>query len=105
MATSESTVGFILEQLNGLVDIRVRKMFGEYALYYRDKVVGLICDDTLFLKITDGGRQMLKDAYKEGFPYPGAKPYIEVRETLENETDLKKLVELTELGIKRKTLK
>jgi DNA transformation protein len=52
MATSRSTTEFILDQLSAVPNVRVRKMFGEYALYCDEKVVALICDDQLFVKIT-----------------------------------------------------
>ena len=50
MATSRSTTEFILDQLSAVPNVRVRKMFGEYALYCDEKVVALICDDQLFVK-------------------------------------------------------
>ena len=74
MATKQSTVDFITDQLSSLENIRTRKMFGEYALYYEDKVVALICDDNLFVKITEAGKGFVGDDYQEGLPYPGAKP-------------------------------
>jgi TfoX/Sxy family transcriptional regulator of competence genes len=40
MATSQGTTDFILDQLSSVPNVRVRKMFGEYALYCDDKVVG-----------------------------------------------------------------
>ena len=49
MSTSKDTVAFIEDQLAGL-PIRTNPMFGEYGMYYDDKVVGFICDDTLFIK-------------------------------------------------------
>jgi len=49
-------------------------MFGEYALYCQDKVVALVCDDELFVKITPAGKMLVGDRYKEGEAYPGAKP-------------------------------
>ncbi len=55
MATSQSTMDFLTDQLGGLSDIRYKKMFGEYALYYNGKVVALVCDDQLFIKPTDQG--------------------------------------------------
>jgi TfoX/Sxy family transcriptional regulator of competence genes len=42
MATRSSTVEFVLEQLADLGDVRSRKMFGEYAIYYQEKRVGLV---------------------------------------------------------------
>jgi TfoX/Sxy family transcriptional regulator of competence genes len=73
MATKQSTVDYILDQLASVGDVRVRKMFGEYALYCNDKVVGLICDDNLFIKITEPGKKFVGKYYQEGHAYPGAK--------------------------------
>ena len=74
MATQPGTIEYLLEQLADLAGIATRKMFGEYALYCDHKVVALICDDQLFLKITDASTALL-DGAVEGFPYPGAKPW------------------------------
>ncbi len=73
MSTKQSTVDYILDQLKPLDNVAARKMFGEYGLYCDGKVVGLICDDTLFLKITESGRKLVGKYYQEGFAYPGAK--------------------------------
>lgn len=74
MATKQSTVDFIVDQLSSLENIRTRKMFGEYALYYEGKVVALICDDELFVKITEAGKSFVGEDYREGLAYSGAKP-------------------------------
>lgn len=50
-------------------------MFGEYCLYLSDKPVAFICDDQMFLKPTEAGRQLLSEVV-EAAPYPGAKPYF-----------------------------
>jgi TfoX/Sxy family transcriptional regulator of competence genes len=52
MATKQSTIDYLLDQLGSLPKVRARKMFGEYALYCNEKVVALICDDELYVKIT-----------------------------------------------------
>ncbi len=78
MATKQATVDYILDQLASLNGVHARKMFGEYALYFDGKVVGLICDDTLFVKITEGGKQFVGGFYQEGFAYPGAKASVEI---------------------------
>jgi len=49
-------------------------MFGEYALYYKDRVVALICDEVVYLKITPGTTALLED-HESSPPYPGAKPH------------------------------
>lgn len=74
MATKQSTIDFLLDQLSPLPAVRVRKMFGEYALYCDEKVVALICDNQLFVKITPAGRALVGERYQEGEAYPGAKP-------------------------------
>lgn len=74
MATKQSTVDYIVDQLTSLPNIHTRKMFGEYALYCNGKVVGLVCDNTLFVKITEPGKKFVGEYYVEGNAYPGAKP-------------------------------
>ena len=66
---------FLLEQLSGVPDVSARKMFGEYAIYSTGKVVALVCDELLFVKPSDAGRQFI-GRVTEGEPYPGAKPYF-----------------------------
>lgn len=53
MACSDNFVQYILDQTSEAGSIHVRKMFGDYGLYCDGKIVGLICDDLLFLKVTD----------------------------------------------------
>lgn len=78
MPTRKETAEYILDQLGRLGDARARKMFGEYALYYRDKVVALICDDDLFVKVTGPGKDMALGFYTEKAAYPGAKPSMKI---------------------------
>lgn len=75
MATEQSTADFIAEQMSGAGAMRTRKMFGEYALYCDDKVIAFICDDSLYLKITEPGRAVLKSE-ELGQAYPGSKDYF-----------------------------
>lgn len=74
MPTSKETIEYFLAQTAGAGAMRARSMFGEYALYCDNKVVGLVCDDQLFIKITPIADNYL-DKSAEGFPYPGAKPW------------------------------
>ncbi len=73
MATSQSTVDFIVEQVTGAGTVAARKMFGEYALFCDGKLVALICDDQLFIKPTVAGRAHI-GGVTEKPPYKGAKP-------------------------------
>lgn len=70
MATSKEFINNFLEKTEG-IPLRVRPMMGEYLLYYREKLLGDICDNKVLLKITPSSRQMLPDAEKM-LPYVGA---------------------------------
>lgn len=72
MASKQTTVDFILEQIKGAGTIRAKKMFGEYGIFCDDKIVALVCDDQLFVKKTTAGKSFLGIATEES-PYPGAK--------------------------------
>ena len=96
MATSKSTIDFITDQLRGVPAVSARKMFGEYAVYCGDKVVALVCDDQLFVKITEPGKALVGKRYAEGTAYPGAKPSILVSaHDLEDDERLSELIRAT----------
>ncbi|KVQ01136.1 competence protein TfoX [Burkholderia ubonensis] len=73
MASSQSTVDFIVEQMAAAGAVSARKMFGEYGIYCDGKMVALVCDDRLFVKPTPDGKAFLGEC-EESPPYPGAKP-------------------------------
>lgn len=96
MATSEATMAYILDQLQSLRGLRARKMFGEYAVYYQEKVVALVCDNELFVKITPEGKALLGEQYAEGLPYPGAKSAMRIApEVLEDADRLSGIIRVT----------
>ncbi len=96
MKTSQSTIDFLLDQLSSLPQVHARKMFGEYALYYDEKVVALVCDNQLFVKITPPGRTLLGERYLEGTAYPGAKPAMLIgADEIEDSERLCELVRVT----------
>jgi TfoX/Sxy family transcriptional regulator of competence genes len=96
MSTSQATIDFILDQVEGAGEVRARKMFGEYALYCDEKVVALVCDDTLYIKITEPGREFVGSHYAEGAPYPGAKPHMQIGDDLLDDRQwLSELIRLT----------
>ncbi|MFA5991492.1 MAG: TfoX/Sxy family protein [Candidatus Doudnabacteria bacterium] len=100
MATKQSTIDYLLDQLSAVPNIRTRRMFGNYALYCQDKVVALVCDDELFVKITPSGRKLLGENYQEGFAYPGAKSSIHVPgDLLEDRKFISNLILQTELAL------
>ena len=75
MATDERFAAYVCDQLAGAGDVRVRRMFGEYALYCDGKVVALLCDNRVFLKATKAADAWLS-APLRGCPFPGATPWI-----------------------------
>lgn len=81
MGTHRGTAAFILEQLGHPGRFAVRAMFGEFALYADGKVVGLICDDQLFVKIMAESAS-LTDRCDPGSPYPGARAHHVVTEDI-----------------------
>ena len=96
MATSQSTIDYILDQSRSAGFMSARKMFGEYALYCDGKVVGLVCDDTLFIKITEAGRAFVGQYYQEGYAYPGAKASMVIDgDRIEDSEWLGKLIRIT----------
>ena len=78
MATTQRTVDVLLEAMAGAGAVSAKKMFGEYGVYCDGKIVGLVCDDQLFMKVTAAGRAWLGDAVDEAPAYPGAKPSFRV---------------------------
>jgi TfoX/Sxy family transcriptional regulator of competence genes len=80
MPTQKETVEFILQKLGNREAFSARAMFGEYALYAEGKVVALICDNLLFVKITPASAE-LESVCEKGSPYPGAKPHYIVEES------------------------
>ena len=71
MASDREFVTFVCEQLRGAGEISSRRMFGEAAIYLNGKVVGLVCDNQLFLKATEPGRARIGSPV-EAPPFPGA---------------------------------
>ncbi|OGH92515.1 MAG: hypothetical protein A2534_00995 [Candidatus Magasanikbacteria bacterium RIFOXYD2_FULL_39_9] len=96
MPTKQSAMDYILDQLSSIRSIAARKMFGEYALYCDGKVVGLVCDNTLYIKITEPGKVFVGDYYEEGFAFPGAKASMLINEErIEDRDWLAELVNIT----------
>lgn len=95
MASSQSIVDFISEQMGSAGFITSRKMFGEYALYCNGKVIALICDDALFIKPTKEAKEFFVDA-EDAPPYPGAKMYMLIPEDKWDDTEfMGKLASIT----------
>lgn len=94
MSSKQDFVDFVIGQLQSAGDISFKKMFGEYALYSGNKVFALICDNKLFIKPTNAGRNYIHDVI-EAPPYPGAKPGFLIEDKIEDHEWLSTLVKLT----------
>lgn len=77
MGSSQQTADFLIEQMAGAGTVSAKKMFGEYSIYCDGKVVGLICDDQLFVKPTAAGEAAIGEPTLAP-PYPGAKGYFSI---------------------------
>jgi TfoX/Sxy family transcriptional regulator of competence genes len=94
MASDQKFVDFILDQIDIPGQVSCKKMFGEYGLYFDDKLFGLVCDNKLFIKPTLSGRKFIGEII-EAPPYPGAKPSFLISDKLDDRDWLKKLVRIT----------
>jgi TfoX/Sxy family transcriptional regulator of competence genes len=94
MPSNQNFVDFVIEQLHSVGNITFKKMFGEYALYSENKVFALICDNKLFIKPTNAGKNYIKDVV-EAPPYHGAKPSFLIEDKIEDHEWLSTLVKLT----------
>ena len=79
MASSKEYLAFILGQLSELEDVTYRAMMGEFILYYRGKIVGVIYDDRLLVKPVRAAIRYMPTAPYES-PYEGAKEMLLVEE-------------------------
>lgn len=93
MASSPEFMQSVAALLEDAGTITYRKMFGEYCVYCDGKPFGCVCDDRLFVKITEPGKAFMPDGKLE-LPYEGGKPMLRV-ERLEDRAFLKKLVRMT----------
>jgi len=94
MASDQKFVDFVLDQTQSAGEITAKKMFGEYGVYVDGKIVGLICDNRLFIKPTHAGRELFY-YFAEQPPYEGAKPSFLIEEKLDDAEWLSTLIKLT----------
>lgn len=93
MASGLEFAKFVSDQLSGAGCITYRKMFGEYGVYCDGKIFALICDNQLYIKITESGRRICP-GLPEMPPYNGARNYFLVAD-IEDRERLVKLVQAT----------
>ena len=94
MASDESFMNYVVEQMRAAGPISSRKMFGEYAIYCGETVVAFVCDNQLFVKPTPGGQAFLGSPIMAP-PYPGAKLHFLVDDGLDDGDSLSQLIAVT----------
>lgn len=62
MVASAGFAEFLREQLAPLGRITTRRMFGKTGLFCRGLMLGIVSDDTLYLRVDDHNRAMFKEA-------------------------------------------
>jgi TfoX/Sxy family transcriptional regulator of competence genes len=103
MASDKEFVAYVCEQLRGAGDISSKRMFGEAAVYLGEKVVGLVCDNQLFVKPTEAGRAKIGKPV-EAPPYPGAGKWF-LMVDLDDAEWLAELVRVTAEGLPERKVK
>ena len=93
MASNADFVQYIVDQCSGAGDIAVKKMMGDYCIYCNGILFGLICDNNLFIKVTEPGRAALREEVLRP-PYPGARDYFYI-EDVDDQDYLAKLVQVS----------
>ena len=103
MSTDKEFITYLLDALRPIGNLGAKSMFGEYGLYMDNKIIGLVCDNQLFLKITEAGRAVLGDEAVEAPAYPGSKPYFLI-ESVEDTEIMTRLIHKSwqELPFKKK---
>ncbi len=94
MASDQSFVEYVVEQMDAAGTVTHKKMFGEYGVYLNGKFFAAICDNKLFIKPTAAGRAFIGEVV-EAPAYPGAKPSFLIEEKLEDREWLCELVKVT----------
>ena len=94
MASDQKFVDYVIDQIQNAGEITAKNMFGEYGIYSNGKIFGLICDNKLFIKPTQSGRNFIKNVV-ESPPYEGAKPSFLINEQIDDSEWLSELVRLS----------
>lgn len=93
MACNSDFVQYVVDQCSGAGEIAVRKMMGDYCVYCGGIVFGLICDNNLYIKVTEPGHTILKEIILRP-PYEGAKDYFYISD-VDDKDYLAELINVT----------
>jgi len=94
MASDRKFAAKVLAKLEPL-DVDARPMFGEFGLFYKGKMFGLICDNIFYIRETKSGGAIAGRVSK-GVPFPKAKPCFKISAAKLNDFEwLSELIEVT----------
>jgi TfoX/Sxy family transcriptional regulator of competence genes len=90
----KSFVEFIIGQIESVGNISYKYMFGGCAIYCKNKVVALICNNKLYIRPTKNGKKFIKTIIEES-PYPGAKAHFLIEGEVDDKEWLCALIKIT----------
>ncbi|MGD0566347.1 MAG: TfoX/Sxy family protein [Candidatus Goldiibacteriota bacterium] len=101
MSTDRGFADFVIDQLHDAGIITAKKMFGEYGIYMDSLIIGFACDNRLFIKPTDAGREYIEGSgwLTQAPPYPGAKLYYLIEDRLDDRDWICGLARATYVGL------
>ena len=98
MPNDPDFIQYVCDQIDDACDVTYRHMFGGTTLYSRGKVVALICENQLFVKPTDAGREYIGEVC-EAPAYEGSKNFFLIADEIEDREWLSELISRTEQAL------
>ena len=100
MSNEPDFIQYVCNQIDTACEVTYRHMFGGTTLYSKGKVVALICDNQLFVKPTEAGRDYIGDV-TEAPAYEGSKNFFLVEDEIDDADWLSELIRRTERELPR----
>jgi len=95
MACTQEFADYVIERIDNAGVITVAKMFGGYHVYSGGKLFAIIVNDKLFVKITESGREFIKDVVEvPAFPRAKVLSFL-IEDKIEDREWLSTLVRIT----------
>jgi len=88
-------INFVCDQIDDDCEVSYRHMFGGTTLYSKGNVVALICDNQLFVKPTQAGRDYIGNVTMAP-AYEGSKDFFLIEDQVDDADWLTELVRQTE---------
>ena len=91
MATDQTVVDYVVEQVALGDRLTYKKMFGEFTLYLDGKIVAMAADNSLLVKPSAAATE-IAPGLPERAPYPGAKLCLVADELLDHSELISRLL-------------